>query len=75
MPEEALIVVAIVLPVQYSRFATVPELYRNGQNEHKSMKGIESVSIQNISINFIFLRLSNLTLVGPEGFEPPTKGL
>ena len=75
VPEGVLIMVATVLPVQCSRFATVPRLYRKNQNEHKGTKEIESVSIQNVAIYFIFLCLLCVILVGPEGFEPPTKGL
>ena len=75
VPEGVLIMVATVLPVQCSRFATVLKLYRSGQNEHKSTKGIESDLIRSTRIYCIFLCLSYLDLVGPEGFEPPTKGL
>ena len=68
--------VAICTPVQLLRTATVPKLHRKRilganvpQNTHAYLE--EMINVNRCIYLFYLYEL----LVGPEGFEPPTKGL
>ena len=73
--EGVLTIVAMVLPVQCSRFRTVPKVYRRpkyGARLRKALRG------KFLTVNhklFILFILNETNLVGLQGFEPRTKGL
>ena len=73
--EGVLTIVAILLPVQRLRFGTVPKVYRRARIWRKITKDTQEKYPEFNHNLFIVFSLYGLDLVGPEGFEPPTKGL
>ena len=73
--EGVLTIVAMVLPVQCSRFGTVPKVYRRPRIWRKVTKDTQEKFLTIDNKLFILLILNGNNLVGLQGFEPRTKGL
>ena len=65
----------MVLPVQCLSLGTVLKLYRKAIFERKAQQRTNNGAVDSIYMSFILFYLPDSIVVGPEGFEPPTKGL